>query len=92
MALLQHLAARDQIMDFNIYGYVPSFGAGVAFITIFSVLSIASLALVIRSRLFWLVVVTIGGIGEILGCSSCSFLEARARPDEEDRGRPYLGR
>lgn len=57
----------DQLMDFNIYGYVPSLAAGIAFITVFSLLTIASIGLVAKSKIWWLLVLVVGGIGEVIG-------------------------
>lgn len=54
-------------LDFNIYGYVPSLAAGIVFIVVFSLITLVQLGLVVRSRIWWLSILVVGGIGEILG-------------------------
>ncbi|GAA5974649.1 hypothetical protein JCM5350_001233 [Sporobolomyces pararoseus] len=54
-------------LTFNIYGYVPSLAAAVVFIIVFSLITIVQLGLVVRSKIWWLSILVVGGVGEILG-------------------------
>lgn len=45
-------------LDFLIYGYVPSFPAGVAFLALFALLTVVHLAITIKSRVWWTTVST----------------------------------
>ncbi|GAA6061387.1 hypothetical protein JCM10212_000647 [Sporobolomyces blumeae] len=66
-ASLPTTATSGDGLTFNIYGYTPSLAAAVVFLVFFSLISIAQLVLVVRSRIWWLSILVIGGIGEILG-------------------------
>ncbi|GAA6012160.1 hypothetical protein JCM10207_005152 [Rhodosporidiobolus poonsookiae] len=54
-------------LTFNIYGYNPSLAAAIVFIIAFSLITIYQTVLVARSRIWWLSVLIVGGVGEILG-------------------------
>ncbi|GAA6008890.1 hypothetical protein JCM11491_003821 [Sporobolomyces phaffii] len=54
-------------LTFNIYGYVPSLAAAIVFIIAFSLITLIQLGLVVRSRIWWLSILVVGGVGEILG-------------------------
>ncbi|GAA5869889.1 hypothetical protein JCM1840_007663 [Sporobolomyces johnsonii] len=54
-------------LTFNIYGYDPSLAAAIVFIVAFSLITIVQTGLVARSRIWWLTVLIVGGIGEIIG-------------------------
>ncbi|GAA5950341.1 hypothetical protein JCM21900_003698 [Sporobolomyces salmonicolor] len=54
-------------LTFNIYGYDPSLAAAIVFIVAFSLITIVQTGLVARSRIWWLSVILVGGIGEIIG-------------------------
>lgn len=54
-------------LDFNIYGYDPSLVAGVIFLVCFGLATLIQAGRVYRSRIWWLVVLVLGGVTEILG-------------------------
>ncbi|GAA5927838.1 RTA1 domain-containing protein [Sporobolomyces koalae] len=54
-------------LTFNIYGYVPSLAAALVFVVVFSLITIVQTGLVLRSKIWWLSILVIGGIGEIIG-------------------------
>ena len=49
-------AGNGSHLDFNIYGYLPSLAAGVAFLVLFSLLTAVHFGIVLRSRVWWLMV------------------------------------
>lgn len=49
------------------YGYTPSVGAAAFFVAAFSILTLVHLALWLKSHRKWIVVIVIGGIGEVIG-------------------------
>ncbi|KAF9629483.1 putative rta1 domain protein [Lasiodiplodia theobromae] len=49
------------------YGYVPSEGAGIAFVVIFGVSSLLHLGQTIWSRQWWTILFAIGGLTEVIG-------------------------
>lgn len=54
--------------EFNIYGYVPSLGGGAAFVAIFGLLTIANIALGVRSHFKAVsIVIAVGGLAETIG-------------------------
>ncbi|GAA5965503.1 hypothetical protein JCM8115_005776 [Rhodotorula mucilaginosa] len=54
-------------LDFNIYGYDPSLVAGIIFLICFGLATLIQAGRVYRSRIWWLVVLVLGGVTEILG-------------------------
>ncbi|KAM0746418.1 RTA1-domain-containing protein [Meredithblackwellia eburnea MCA 4105] len=66
-ALLSHKKGDGKGHGGSLYGYVPWESAAIAFITLFALLTFAHLGLLIRSRIWWLVVLSIGGVAEIIG-------------------------
>ncbi|GAA5924377.1 hypothetical protein JCM1841_001681 [Sporobolomyces salmonicolor] len=54
-------------LTFNIYGYDPSLAAAIVFIVAFSLITIVQTGLIARSRIWWLTVLIVGGVGEIIG-------------------------
>lgn len=49
------------------YAYTPNLGAGIFFTLAFFALTVTTLALVVKSRIWWLSVLVVGGIGEVIG-------------------------
>ncbi|GAA5855634.1 hypothetical protein JCM8547_001626 [Rhodosporidiobolus lusitaniae] len=62
-------SARDgsDHLTFNIYGYDPSLAAAIVYILVFSLITIVQTVQVGRSRIWWLSVLVVGGLGEIIG-------------------------
>ncbi|GAA5869872.1 hypothetical protein JCM3774_000518 [Rhodotorula dairenensis] len=58
---------NSNTLDFNIYGYDPSLVAGIIFLILFSLATLVQAVRVYRSRVWWLVVLVVGGLTEILG-------------------------
>ncbi|ORY66946.1 RTA1 domain protein [Leucosporidium creatinivorum] len=56
-------------LTFNIYGYNPSLPAAIIFIVLFSLISLIQAGYVVRSRIWWLSVLCIGGLGQVIGWS-----------------------
>ncbi|GAA5907126.1 hypothetical protein JCM6882_005175 [Rhodosporidiobolus microsporus] len=54
-------------LSFLIYGYNPSLAPAVVYIICFSIITLIQSVQVYRSRVWWLSVLVVGGIGEILG-------------------------
>ncbi|GAA5851899.1 hypothetical protein JCM9279_001926 [Rhodotorula babjevae] len=54
-------------LDFNIYGYDPSLSAAIVFLVAFGLITLFQTYKVVRSRVWWLVVLLIGGGAEVLG-------------------------
>ncbi|TNY22111.1 RTA1 like protein-domain-containing protein [Rhodotorula diobovata] len=54
-------------LDFNIYGYDPSLAAAIVFLVAFGLITLWQAGLVVRSRIWWLTVLVVGGLGEIIG-------------------------
>ncbi|KAM0788776.1 hypothetical protein ACM66B_002866 [Microbotryomycetes sp. NB124-2] len=48
-------------------GYVPSLAAGITFVVLFSLITLAQVGYVIKSRAWWLSILLVGGVGEIIG-------------------------
>ncbi|KAL8703896.1 MAG: hypothetical protein Q9201_002947 [Fulgogasparrea decipioides] len=49
------------------YDYTPSLAAGIAFVILFGITTVAHLALTILTRRWWFLVFILGGFGELLG-------------------------
>ncbi|GAA5916787.1 hypothetical protein JCM5296_007389 [Sporobolomyces johnsonii] len=56
-------------LTFNIYGYDPSLAAAIVFIVAFSLSTIVQTGLVVRSRIWWLTVLIVGGVGNLASLS-----------------------
>ncbi|KAM0788777.1 hypothetical protein ACM66B_002867 [Microbotryomycetes sp. NB124-2] len=57
----------DGELDFLIYGYVPSMAAAITFTVLFALITAVQLGYVLKSRSWWLIVLLLGGVGEIIG-------------------------
>ncbi|GAA6046480.1 hypothetical protein JCM3770_004943, partial [Rhodotorula araucariae] len=60
-------ARNGDELTFNIYGYDPSLAAAIVFLVAFSLITLWQTVQVIRSRVWWLTVLLVGGVCEILG-------------------------
>ncbi|KAK4055686.1 hypothetical protein OIV83_000232 [Microbotryomycetes sp. JL201] len=57
----------DGELRFLIYGYVPSMAAAITFTVLFALITLVQTGYVIKSRSWWLIVLLLGGIGEVIG-------------------------
>jgi hypothetical protein len=55
------------LLDAKSTGYDPSLAPAIVYIIIFALITIIQIVQVGRSRIWWLVVLVIGGVGECLG-------------------------
>jgi len=60
-------AAYNRALDPGNYGYHPSLAAGVVFSTIFGLIAIGHLVIVMRTRVYWIVLFSIGATIETIG-------------------------
>ncbi|BGP15217.1 hypothetical protein JCM10213v2_003176 [Rhodosporidiobolus nylandii] len=62
----------------NLYGYDPSLAAAIVYIVVFALITLVQAVQVGRSRIWWLVVLCVGGIGEIVGWAGRAWASSNA--------------
>ncbi|BGP39118.1 hypothetical protein JCM10450v2_003072 [Rhodotorula kratochvilovae] len=60
-------ARNGDELTFNIYGYDPSLAAAIVFLVAFGLITLWQTGQVVRSRIWWLIVLLVGGLCEIIG-------------------------